>query len=87
MQSINDNLKTLNSFLRKKKTDYYFISTSDEYLNEYVPDYNMRLKWLTNFSGSNGYALLSGKKNFFLLMEDIWNKLKKNYQKVLKFSI
>jgi len=65
MQFINDNLKTLNSFLRKKKTDYYFISTSDEYLNEYVPNYNMRLKWLTNFSGSNGYALLSEKKNFF----------------------
>ena len=65
MQLINNNLKTLYSFLKKKKTDYYFISTSDEFLNEYVPDYNMRLKWLTNFSGSNGYALVSGKKNFF----------------------
>ena len=65
MQLINDNLKTLYSFLKKKKNDYYFISTSDEYLNEYVPNYNMRLKWLTNFSGSNGYALISEKKNFF----------------------
>ena len=65
MQLINNNLKTLYSFLKKKKTDFYFISTSDEYLNEYVPDYNMRLKWLTNFSGSNGYALISAKKNFF----------------------
>ena len=65
MQLINKNLKTLYSFLKKKKTDYYFVSTSDEFLNEYVPDYNMRLKWLTNFSGSNGYALVSEKKNFF----------------------
>ena len=65
MQLINNNLKTLYSFLKKKKTDYYFVSTSDEFLNEYVPDYNMRLKWLTNFSGSNGYALISEKKNFF----------------------
>ena len=65
MQLINNNLKTLYSFLKKKKTDYYFVSTSDEFLNEYVPDYNMRLKWLTNFSGSNGYALVSEKKNFF----------------------
>jgi len=65
MQFINDNLKTLYSFLKKKKIDYYFISTSDEYLNEYVPEYNMRLKWLTNFSGSNGYALISSRKNFF----------------------
>ena len=65
MQLIKNNLKTLYSFLKKKKTDYYFVSTSDEFLNEYVPDYNMRLKWLTNFSGSNGYALVSEKKNFF----------------------
>ncbi len=65
MQFVNDHLKTLYSSLKKKKTDYYFVSTSDEYLNEYVPDYNMRLKWLTNFSGSNGYALMSSKKNFF----------------------
>ena len=71
MQLINDNLKTLISFFKKKRLITIFISTSDEYLNEYVPDYNMRLKWLTNFSGSNGYALLSEKKIFFLLMEDI----------------
>ena len=87
MQLINNNLKTLYSFLKKKKTDYYFVSTSDEFLNEYVPDYNMRLKWLTNFSGSNGYALVSEKKNFFLLMEDIYNKPIKNFQRILKFLI
>ena len=87
MQLIKNNLKTLYSFLKKKKTDYYFVSTSDEFLNEYVPDYNMRLKWLTNFSGSNGYALVSEKKIFFLLMEDICNKPTKNFQRILKFSI
>ena len=64
MQLIKNNLK-LCILSKKKKTDYYFISTSDEFLNEYVPDYNMRLKWLTNFSGSNGYALISEKKYFF----------------------
>ena len=87
MQLINNNLKTLYSFLKKKKTDYYFVSTSDEFLNEYVPDYNMRLKWLTNFSGSNGYALVSEQKKNFLLMEDIYNKPKKNFQRILKFLI
>ena len=84
MQFINDNLKTLNSFLRKKKADYYFISTSDEYLNEYVPDYNMRLKWLTNFSGSNGYALLSGKKNFFFTDGRYLEQAKKELPKSFK---
>ncbi len=65
MQSTNNKLNDLNFCLRKKKIDYLLISTSDEFLNEYVPDFNMRLKWLTNFSGSNGYALISGKENFF----------------------
>ena len=53
------------SITEKKGADFYLLSTSDEFLNEYVPEYNMRLKWLTNFSGSNGVALISRKKNFF----------------------
>ena len=84
MRSINDNLKTLCSFLKKKKTDYYFISTSDEYLNEYVPEYNMRLKWLTNFSGSNGYALLSEEKNFFFTDGRYLQQAKKELPKSFK---
>ena len=65
MQSTNKKLNDLNFCLRNKRIDYLLVSTTDEFLNEYVPDFNMRLKWLTNFSGSNGYALISGKKNFF----------------------
>ena len=52
--------------------DYYLLSTSDEFLNEYPPDYNMRLKWLTNFSGSNGIALISRSNKYFLQMGDIF---------------
>ena len=84
MQLINNNLKTLYSFLKKKKTDYYFVSTSDEFLNEYVPDYNMRLKWLTNFSGSNGYALVSEKKNFFFTDGRYLQQAKKELPKNFK---
>ena len=60
-----NNLKLLKKKIKEKKIDYYFLSTSDEFLNEYVPEYNMRLKWLTNFSGSNGAVLISEKENFF----------------------
>ena len=60
--------------MKIKGVDYYW---SPIILNEYVPDYNMRLKWLTNFSGSNGYALVSKLKKHFLLMEDIFFKQKK----------
>ena len=51
--------------MKDKDVDYYLVGTTDEFLNEYVPDYNMRLKWLTNFSGSNGYALVSKLKKYF----------------------
>ena len=87
MQSTNKKLNDLNFCLRNKKIDYLLISTTDEFLNEYVPDFNMRLKWLTNFSGSNGYALVSGKENFFSQMGDTHSRQKKNFINLLKFLI
>ena len=62
----------------KTKFDYYLVNTNDEFLNEYTPISSMKLKWLTNFSGSNGIALVGKKKNFFLRMGGIRYKLKKN---------
>ena len=58
-------IKELEDIIQNKGVDYYLISTTDEFLNEYVPEHCMRLKWLTNFSGSNGIALISKKKKFF----------------------
>jgi len=63
---MNKNLNKLVKNLTLKESDYYLISTFDEYLYEYVPEYNMRLKFLTNFSGTNGIALISKKKKYFL---------------------
>ena len=77
---MNKNLNELIKILEQKKNDYYLISTYDEYLFEYVSEKNMRLKWLTNFSGTNGIALISKKKNIFLLMEDTYFRQKKSYQ-------
>ena len=52
-------------FLDKKEIDFFLVSTSDEFLNEYVPTYNKRLQWLTNFSGSFGIALISSNRKIF----------------------
>ncbi len=51
--------------LKTQNIDYYLLSTSDEFLNEYVPPENKRLEWITNFSGSNAIALISSQKKFF----------------------
>ena len=58
-------IEALEDIVGKRGADYYLISTTDDFLNEYVPEYNMRLRWLTNFSGSNGIALISKKKKIF----------------------
>ena len=64
MNLIN-NLQKLQKEISLKKVDFYIISTNDENLLEYTPEQNKRLQWLTNFTGSNGIALISKKKNFF----------------------
>ena len=63
--NIINNLEKLIKEISLKKIDFYVISTNDENLLEYTPDQNKRLQWLTNFSGSNGIALISKKKKFF----------------------
>ena len=59
------NLKSLKKKLKLSGNDYYLINTSDEFLNEYVPESEMKLKWLTNFSGSNGMALIGLDEQYF----------------------
>ena len=60
-----NNLEKLQKEISVKKVDFYIISTNDENLLEYTPNQNKRLLWLTNFTGSNGIALISKKKNIF----------------------
>ena len=62
---MNKNLDELANALEKMKVDYYLISTFDQYLLEYVSERNMRLKWLTNFSGTNGIAFISKRNKYF----------------------
>ena len=45
--------------------DIYILSSSDEFLNEFVPKRNKRLHWLTDFTGSYGIAFISKEKKIF----------------------
>ena len=66
MKNIEKRLNKLINLCKERKVDGYIISTNDEYLNEYTPTYAQRLKWLTNFTGSNGIFFLIDKEvNFF----------------------
>ena len=52
--------KTKQLFLLIKKLGFhgFIIPQTDEFQGEFVSENNMRLKWLTGFSGSAGVAIL-----------------------------
>ena len=77
-------LNLLTNLVQKKGADFYLLSTTDEFLNEYVPEENMRLKWLTNFTGSNGYALISKKNSYFFTDGRYILQAKKELDKAFK---
>ena len=62
---MNYRITKLLKLLKFQNIDYYLLSSSDEFLNEYVPEENRRLEWITGFSGSRALALISSKKKFF----------------------
>ena len=42
--------------------DALVVPRADEYLGEYIPAHNERLRWLTGFTGSAGFVLLTAKE-------------------------
>ena len=61
----NNRLNLLKKKILEKNIDGYILPSTDEYLNEYVPENQLRLKWLTGFSGSNGLCLVLKNKLIF----------------------
>ncbi len=60
-------MESLKKLLKKYKIDGYIIPKNDEYFNEYVSLFNDRLKFISNFSGSAGFALILKNKNFLFV--------------------
>ncbi len=63
MKSVS-NLQILQSKLIDKKIDILIINRTDEFLNEYISPYAERLKFITNFSGSAGKAIIFQNKAY-----------------------
>ena len=80
MEKINK-LKKLLSYYH---LDGYIVPKNDEFFSEYVSENKDRLKFISNFSGSYGFALILEKTIIYLLMEDILIKHKFNVVKHLR---
>ncbi len=52
----------LRAELKKRKLTGFFVPRADEFQGEYVAAYAERLRWLTNFRGSAGAAIVTLKK-------------------------
>ena len=63
MEKIN-NLKKI---FKEEKIDGYIIPKNDEFFGEYIPDNKDRLKYISNFSGSHGFALILKEKNYLFV--------------------
>ena len=55
-------LKKLRKFFKIYKLDGYLVPKNDEYFNEYVNPSKDRLKFISNFSGSAGFGIITIKK-------------------------
>ena len=62
MEKINKLRKLFNNF----NLDGYIIPKNDEFFGEYTSDDKDRLKYVTGFTGSFGFALILKNKNFLL---------------------
>ena len=80
-----EKIKKLRLLFKKENIDGYIIPKNDEFHGEYTPEYNDRLKFITNFSGSYGYALVLKNKNF--LFVDGRYTLQANNQSGVHFKV
>ena len=60
-------IKQLRKFFKSFMIDGYLVPKNDEYFNEYISQSNDRLKFISNFSGSAGFALILKTKNYLFV--------------------
>ncbi len=62
-----EKIKKLKKIFKKEKIDAYIVPKNDEFFGEYIPDHNDRLNFISNFSGSYGFALILKSKNYLFV--------------------
>ena len=70
-------LNKIQKWMQEKKNDILLINRTDEFLSEYIADYAERLRWLTNFSGSAGKAIIEQDKAYIFIDGRYKNQVKK----------
>ena len=80
-----EKIKKLKQVLYAEKIDGYIVPKNDEFFGEYTPYHNDRLNYISNFSGSYGFALILKNQNY--LFVDGRYTIQANYQSGKVFKI
>ena len=67
MLSDKKKLSQLRMEMKAQGIDAYLVNQTDEYQNEFLPNYSRRLTWLTNFSGSAGEVIITRNKAYLFV--------------------
>tara|TARA_Y100000591_G_scaffold272883_1_gene248584 strand:- start:10115 stop:11833 length:1719 start_codon:yes stop_codon:yes gene_type:complete len=62
-----EKIKKLIQEIRKEKIDGYIIPKNDEFFGEYLPFFNDRLFYISNFSGSYGLSIILKNENYLFV--------------------
>ena len=62
-----EKINKLKKFFKSEKIDGYIIPKNDEFFGEYIPDHKDRLKYISDFTGSYGFALILNDKNYLFV--------------------
>ena len=62
-----EKIKKLRKIFNREKIDGYIIPKNDEFFGEYVPEHNDRLKFISGFNVSYGFALVLRNKNYLFV--------------------
>jgi len=60
--AIDEHLGALRAEMARRGVDAFLIPRADEYLGEYLPPANERLRWATGFTGSAGMAIVLAER-------------------------
>ena len=62
-----EKIRKLKNFFNKFRIDAYIVPKNDEFFNEYVQEKKDNLRFLTDFTGSFGFALILKNENYLFV--------------------
>ena len=62
MKQVEQRLAAIRQLMSEAGYDALLVPRADEYLGEYIPEHNERLRWVSGFTGSAGLVLLLADK-------------------------